>query len=143
MASPQWMQLVVPTRFDHDVFPFWEGLKRHEFLLYRCSRCGTHYWPMTFCPRHEDGVLEDMAWTPTTGRGTIFSFGIVHRAVSEAFKSETPYATVLVELGEGPIFPTRLSGRAPGDLRIGLPVEIDYQDVPETGMTLPLFKPSR
>ena len=140
MTSPEWMQQVTTTRFDNDVFPFWEALKQHQFLLHRCRRCGTHYWPMTFCPRHDDGVLEDMEWMPTSGRGTIFSYGITHRATSPAFKSEVPYATILVELAEGPIFPTRLAGKAPADLRIGMAVEIAYQDVPETGMTLPLFK---
>lgn len=140
MSSPDWMQQVVSGRFDNDVFPFWEGLRRHEFLLHRCTRCGTHYWPMTFCPRHEDGVLEDMQWTPTSGRGTVFSYGIVRRANAPAFKAEVPYATVLIELAEGPIFPTRLAGPAPPDLRIGMPVVVDYHDVPETGLTLPLFK---
>ena len=48
----------------------------------------------------------------------------------------------LVELDEGPIFPTRLVGNRPEGLRIGMPVEIAYEDVQQTGMTLPLFKTS-
>ena len=142
MTSPDWAQQVVTARFDNDVFPFWEGLKRHEFLLHRCKRSGTYYWPMAMSPLYDDGGLDDMEWVPTSGRGTIFSFGIVRRATSPAFMAEVPYATVLVELEEGPIFPTRLSGKARDDLRVGMPVEIDYLDVPESGLTLPLFRAS-
>ena len=141
MASPPWMQEVITTRFDHDVFPFWDGLKEHRFLLHRCWLCGTFHWPMTLCRACDNATFDDMEWVPTSGRGTIFSYGIVHRATTPAWKSEVPYAAVLVELDEGPIFPTRLSGHAPDDLAIGMAVEVDYQDVPETGLTLPLFKP--
>jgi len=140
MSSPQWMQDVVSSRFDHDIFPFWEGLKEGHFLLNRCRRCEKHYWPMTLCPCSDDATFEDMEWVPTSGRGTIFSYGVVMRAPQPAWQSEVPYAAILVELEEGPIFPTRLSGRAPDDIAIGLAVEVDLQLVPETGLTLPLFK---
>ena len=142
MSAP-WMEQVVPATFDNDIIPFWEGLKRHEFLLHRCRRCGKHYWPMTLCPHHHDVMLEDMEWLPTTGRGKVFSWGVVHRVGNPLFKDEVPYALVLVELDEGPIFPTRLAGRSPPDLRVGMPVEVAYVDVPGTAMTLPLFKPLR
>lgn len=143
MASPQWMQNVVPTRFDNDVFPFWDGLKEHKFLLHRCRLSGRYYWPMAICPDADEGGLADMEWTPTSGRGTVYAWGVVHRANDPAFKAETPYAVVLVELEEGPIFPSRIAGKAPEDLHIGMAVEVHYEDVEETGMTLPLFKPVR
>ena len=28
---------------DKDNAPFYEGLKRHEFLLWRCKKCGASY----------------------------------------------------------------------------------------------------
>lgn len=142
MSSQPWALQVVTERFDNDVFPFWEGLQRHEFLLYKCQRCSAHYWPMTLCPKHQDNTFEDMSWVPTSGRGTVFSFGITHKATNPAFKAEVPYATILVELDEGPIFPTRLEGKAPENLAIGMRVEVSYLDVPETGLTLPVFKVS-
>ena len=30
---------------DHDNAPFWEGLKRHKFLLWRCRTCGATSTP--------------------------------------------------------------------------------------------------
>ena len=138
--SPAWMQEVVTARFDHDVFPFWDGLKEGRFLLHQCRQCERYYWPMTLCPSCEEATFEDMSWVPTSGRGQVFSFGVVNRAPSPAWKSEVPYAVLLVELEEGPIFPSRLSGHAPPNLAVGMRVELDLQPVPETGLTLPLFR---
>ena len=50
---------------DDDIVPFWEGLKRHEFLLFTCQRCGTRYWPYAYCRNHEDiPRLEEMGGPP-------------------------------------------------------------------------------
>ncbi len=137
-----WEQLVVPDSFDEDVLPFWDGLKEHQFLLYRCKRCGTCYWPMAYCRKHEDiPSLEEMEWVPTSGRGHVFTWLVVHQVLHPAYADETPYAMAMVELEEGPLFPTRLTGCAPDTVKVGLPVEVAYRDVPETGMTLPLFRP--
>jgi uncharacterized OB-fold protein len=138
--SEDWRSLVVSDAFDNDILPFWDGLRQHQFMLCRCGICGAHYWPMALCPKHEDVRFDDMEWAPTSGLGSVFSWSIVHRVNSPIYQPEVPYALVLIELEEGPIFPTRLAGHAPPGLTIGMKVEVVYDDVPETGMTLPLFK---
>lgn len=138
----RWQETVVPDMLDNDIIPFWEGLKKREFRLNRCTRCRTYYWPMALCPKHEDIGFEEMEWTPTSGRGKIFAWEVVHRVKNPAIEWDLPYTLALVELDEGPIFPTRLVGNRPEGLRIGMPVEIAYEDVQQTGMTLPLFKTS-
>ncbi len=138
--NSRWQETVVPDMLDNDIVPFWDALKKHEFRLNRCTRCGTHYWPMTLCPKHEDNGFDEMEWSLTSGRGKIFAWEVVHRVKNPAIKWDLPYTLVLVELDEGPIFPTRLVGNRPDNLRVGMPVEVAYEDVVETGMTLPLFK---
>ena len=135
-----WRQTVVPDMFDNDIVPFWNGLKERKFLLYRCKHCNAHYFPMALCPKHEDNTFDDMEWAPTSGRGKIFAWELVHKVKTPQIEHELPYALVLVELDEGPIFATRLAGRSPPGLAIDQRVEIAYEDVPETGLTLPLFK---
>ncbi len=135
-----WHELVVPDAFDNDILPFWDGLKAHNFLLYTCKKCGAGYWPMTLCTKHEDVTFGDMEWQPSSGKGNVFSWVVARRFNNPAYAPEGPYALILVELDEGPIFPTRLSGPRPDDLRVGMRVEVDYVDVEKTGLTLPLFK---
>lgn len=134
-----WHELVVPDALDNDIIPFWHGLKAHQFLLNTCAKCGRRYWPMTLCPAHDEASFSDMSWQPSSGKGAIFSWVIAHRLNNPVYAPDGPFALILVELDEGPIFPTRLSN-APFDLRVGLRVVIDYVDVPSTGMTLPLFQ---
>lgn len=139
-----WKELVVPTHLDEDILPFWDGLKEHQFRLFRCRTCGAHYWPMAYCRQHDDILpLETMEWVPTSGRGTVFAWVVVHQVMDPAYADELPYALALVELEEGPLFPTRIIDCDPGQVREGVSVEIAYEDVAETGMTLPLFRPRR
>lgn len=139
-APASWHELVVPESFDNDIIPFWDGLKDHQFLLYTCGKCERQFWPATLCPDHDDVTFADMSWQPSSGRGRIFSWVRPHRFNNAAYAPSGPYLLMLVELEEGPLFPTRLSGTPPQDVVIGTHVEIDYVDVDATGMTLPLFR---
>jgi uncharacterized protein len=137
-----WKEQVNPAGFDEEILPFWDGLKEHEFLLYRCKRCGASYWPMALCRQHQDiPDLDEMEWAPSSGRGTVFTFVVVHQVLNPEYADELPYALAMVELEEGPLFSTRIVGCEPRDVHVGLPVEVRYDDVPSTGMTLPLFRP--
>ena len=52
-----------------------------------------------------------------------------------------PYVLAVVELEEGPRMMTNVVGCAPDDVRIGMPVVVEYEDVtPE--VTLAKFRPA-
>lgn len=123
---------------DEEILPFWEGLKRHEFLLLRCRTCGAWYWPAAYCRNHEnEPFMGNMQWQPASGRGKVFTFNVHHWAFDPAFKEDVPYVYALIELDEGPMFGTNIVGCSPGDVKIGQPVEIIFEDHPEEGFTLP------
>jgi uncharacterized protein len=137
-----WKELVVPDQFDEDIHPFWDGLKEHKFLLYRCKRCGACYWPMALCREHQDiPRIDEMEWVPTSGKGKVFTWVIVHQVLNPALKDDLPYALAMVEMDEGPLVSTRIVGCEARDVHVGMPVEVQYEDVEATGMTLPLFRP--
>jgi uncharacterized OB-fold protein len=71
----------------------------------------------------------------------VYTFSITHRPMHPAFLA-TPYATVVVELDEGPRVMTWLRDVPPEDVRIGLRVEVVFEDVSDD-VTLPMFRPSR
>jgi uncharacterized protein len=139
-----WKEQVNLANLDEEIFPFWEGLKRHEFCLFRCKQCGAHYWPMAYCRNHPNNPpLDQMEWVPTSGRGSLYTWTIVHQVWNEAYADELPYTLALIELEEGPLFATRLADHDASQLRVGLPMEVQYEDVAATGLTLPLFRPQR
>ncbi|HEV3371634.1 MAG TPA: OB-fold domain-containing protein [Xanthobacteraceae bacterium] len=128
---------------DKDNAPFYEGLKRHEFLLWRCKTCGASYWPKAYCQSHEnEPFAANMEWAPSSGRGKIFAFNRHHMAFHPAFQAETPYVYALIELDEGPLVSSTLVGhRLPGDVYdIGQTVEVVYEDHPAEGFSLPRFR---
>lgn len=122
---------------DDDSRPFWEAARRHELLIHRCRLCGRHYFPASYC-HHCDA--DSMEWVRASGRGKVYTFTIYHTAPHPGFKEELPYAVAYVELDEGPLFLTNIVGCRNEDIRVGMPVEVAFEDVTEE-VTLPKFRP--
>jgi uncharacterized OB-fold protein len=116
--------------------PVWEAARRRELVVQRCSGCGALRFPAReLCSAC---LSRAVSWTGVTGRGVVFSFAVMHQAYHPGF--EVPYAVVVVELDEGVRLLTNLLGVRPGDIAIGMPVEVVFEDV--TGeVTLPKFRP--
>ena len=126
---------------DEDIEPFWKGLKRHEFLLFKCKKCGAWYWPVAFCRNHaNEPYYGNLEWTKASGKGKVFAFNIHYKAFHPGFAQDIPYVYALIELDEGPMFGSNIIGIDPKDVKIGMPVEVVYEDITEE-FTLPKFKP--
>jgi uncharacterized OB-fold protein len=125
-------------RISPDNQPFWDGCRRHELLLPFCGACDKpHLPPGPVCPFCFGDRLD---WRRAAGSGVVTSWTVVHQPWFPAFKEELPYNVVQVELAEGPRLTANLVG-APNDaLRVGLPVEILFDDV-AADLTLPRFRP--
>ncbi len=126
---------------DADSRPQWDGFKQRKFLLWRCKTCGAWYWPKAFCRNHpNEPFFGNLGWTPASGRGKVFAFNVHRTAFHPGFRDDLPYVYALIELDEGPLFASNIVGCEPQDVRIGMPVEVVYEDItPE--WTLPKFRP--
>jgi uncharacterized OB-fold protein len=66
----------------------------------------------------------------------------MHQAHHPGFAADVPYAVVVIELEEGVRMLSNLVACDHADVRIGLPVDVVFDDVtPE--VTLPKFRPRR
>ena len=117
--------------------PFWEACERGEFLLQRCPRSGRHHWPAVADPEHGSGL----EWVPASGRGTIHTFTILHKAYSAEHAERVPYNVIVVELEEGPLFHSNLIECPNEEIEVGMPVELVWER--RDGANLPLFRPRR
>ncbi|NWG76523.1 MAG: OB-fold domain-containing protein, partial [Rubrivivax sp.] len=61
-------------------------------------------------------------------------------AFDPSFKDDIPYVYALIELEEGPMFGSNIVGCDPNEVRIGMPVEVAFEDITEE-FTLPKFRP--
>jgi uncharacterized protein len=82
--------------------PFWRGLDDSCIVLQQCDRCGYVRWPLAeICP---ECVSPDMHWQQVSGRGTIWSHVVYHRAFQPEMRDRVPYVVAMVRLLEGPMF---------------------------------------
>jgi len=116
---------------------FYDYCKQGTLHFQRCTACSSwRHVPREMCA--ECGSW-DWEWVPSSGRGKIFSWTVVGRALHPAFRDDTPYAPVIVEMDEGVRLLTQITDVAPDALEIDMPVEVAFDAVtPE--ITLPRFK---
>ncbi|HZR99586.1 MAG TPA: Zn-ribbon domain-containing OB-fold protein [Chloroflexota bacterium] len=116
---------------------FWEGCKAHELRIQRCTGCGTlRYWGQPMCSRCNS--LDSEA-VKASGRGKIWSYTTTYHGFSRAWKEAVPYTVVVVELDEGPRMTSNLVDADPAAIKVGLPVEVVWDDVTNE-VTLPKFR---
>jgi len=121
----------------HDNAFFFDGAKQGELLVQRCAACGTLRHP----PRPACAACGSFDWDTVTasGRGTVYSFVVVHHPQVPAFDYPLPIAVVALE--EGTRLVADLVGVDPADVRIGMPVVAEMVAVDDE-LTLPMFRPA-
>jgi hypothetical protein len=125
-------------RLDEESRGWWEALARHELYFQRCRACGTRRLPpRALCPHC---LSEQTEWVQASGRGTVYSFTVTHQNQAPGFREEVPYVLAVVRLDEGPQLMTNVVGCPPDAVRIGMPVEVVFDDV-TAEVTLPRFRP--
>ena len=115
---------------------FWDGLNEHRLLIQRCDECGVlRHPPRPMCPS-----CNAVGWDTVTasGRGTVHSF-VMPQHPPMPFMAY-PYIVALVELEEGTRLISNLCEVGPEDARIGMPVEVFYEEF-DDGLVLHQFRP--
>ena len=112
--------------------PFFDGARRGVLLLRRCGDCGTFMSPTgglgtPLRPRCVGCFSADLEWAPAGGRGTLYSFALMHQVYDPAFADEVPYNIAVVELDEGVRMTTNVVGCANEELWIGMPLEVTFE----------------
>ena len=122
---------------DADSAAFWAGLRDGRLLLQHCLACANvQVYQQGICRNCGSERLEHRA---ASGRGRVYSYSVVHRAPGPAFKADTPYAVLLVELAEGPRMISSLVGADPSTVAIGMDVVLVCERV-DDDVTLPRFR---
>lgn len=117
---------------------FYQFCTQPELRFQRCQEC--HTW--RHMPRESCASCGALAWLweRSRGKGQVFSWTIVHRALHPGFNDDLPYAVVVIALDEGVRLVSHVVDLPPDQLRLGLPVEVVFDDVtPE--VTFPKFRP--
>ena len=121
---------------DATTQPWWDATRESRFVIQACAACGhRQHYPRAICTACGS---TDLGFPEASGRGSVYSFTVVHRGPSPAF--EPPYVVALVRLEEGPVLLTTVTGCMPGDVRCDMPVRVAWEDLAD-GRRLPVFVP--
>ena len=129
-------EIGAPPEMDALAVAWWEATRERRLLVQRCASCGRYqHYPRVLCLACRGA---DLSFASASGRATLHSFTVVHRAPSPAFTA--PYTVALVRLDEGPLMLTRIVGRHAASLACDMPVELRWEPLAD-GRNLPVFTP--
>jgi uncharacterized protein len=127
----------VPTP-DEASAPFFQGAREGRLVIMRCRPCGA--WRMPARDRCDRCWSTDTEWAQASGRGKVYTFGIMHQVYHPAFATEVPYNVAVVELDEGVRMTTNITGVDNDSITVGMAVAAVFEPVSDT-VSMVRFRP--
>jgi len=137
-AQPE-LGFVMRPVVSPDTAFFWDGMAAGELRVQRCGQCGAlRHPPGPLCP--SCGGFQRGGYTVAAGTGTVFSYVVHHHPPVPGKK--LPLVIALVELDEGVRVLGEMTGVAPDQVGVGMPVGIEFLRIDDE-LTLPAWRPAR
>ncbi len=119
--------------------PFFDGARDGRLMLQHCTGCGKWSFPVRErCPHCFAAQLE---WRAASGRGTLYTYTIMHQVMNPGFASSVPYNVAQVDLEEGVRMVSNVIGVSNDGLKIGMKLEAVFEDAGDN-VRLPKFRPA-
>jgi uncharacterized OB-fold protein/acyl dehydratase len=126
-----------PSLTEDNAFWF-DGAKEHRLLIQRCTQCQElRHPPRPVCPKCRSYEWDTVE---ANGHGTVYSYVVNHYPQVPAFDYPLPIG--LIELDEGTRLVANLVGIDAADVRVGMPVEVEWIEH-DPDLTLPAFHPGK
>lgn len=119
--------------------PFFDGARDGRLMLQHCSGCDGWSFPVRErCPHCFAGSLQ---WRAASGRGTLYTFAIMHQVMNPGFAGSVPYNVSQIDLDEGVRMISNVVGVANDALKIGMTLEAFFDDIGDN-VRVPKFRPA-
>jgi hypothetical protein len=125
----------LPSEASEITRPFWQAASRKVLVRPVCDACGTSF----FVPQIACTNCHSEAWTyqESSGRGTISTFTVVHRAPTS--EHQPPYIVAVIDLEEGWHMMSNIVGSPPESVHMAQSVKVDFHSR-DDGVVLPVFR---
>lgn len=121
---------------NSDTAYFWEGARAGELRIQRCGQCGLlRHPPGPMCP---ECAATKPTYLVSEGLGEVYSYTVHHHPPVPG--KQLPLVVALVELDEGVRVLGEMPGVDPGEVHVGMAVEVGFHEVDEQ-LTLPHWRP--
>jgi uncharacterized OB-fold protein len=124
---------------DAITLPWWRAAAEHRLVAQRCTSCGqTRLPPAPLCAGCRS---EGADWLELPGRGEVYTYTIVHRPIAAGQPLPTVIAVIALEGSGGLRMISNLVDVDPGQVAIGMPVELVWEDM-SAELAIPRFRPA-
>jgi uncharacterized OB-fold protein len=104
--------------------------QRYRFEANKCNKCGkVMFPPRVICPACG---CRDFTSAHINDHGKIETFTVI-RVAPSGFGDQVPYAVAIVDLGEGVKILCQITDIEPNELKIGLPVKLEFRKIQQEG----------
>ncbi|HEX4491735.1 MAG TPA: Zn-ribbon domain-containing OB-fold protein [Acidimicrobiia bacterium] len=116
---------LVPHPNEEDA-EFWQGARRGELRIQRCTTCGLHqHYARMLCIHCGADTLE---WVTASGQGTVYSFTVIRQNGVPPFKERVPFVVAAVDLDEaGARVLAAMPDVAPEQAQVGMRVHATFR----------------
>ena len=123
---------------DAITLPWWQAAAEHRLVVQRCTACGhTRLPPAPVCPECRP---RKPSGRQVSGRGEVYTYTVVHRPIAAGQPLPTVIAVIALEGAGGVRMISNLVGVDPARDRIGMPVELVWEDM-SADLAIPRFRP--
>ena len=123
---------------DQETQPFWDAAAQGRLVYQHSDKCGNNYhYPRARCPRCWSDRVE---WRDASGRGTVYTYTVIHENPMPPFRDSVPYAIGNVELEEGPRLMTGFVDTPPEAMAVGMPVEVTFETEGEGDKAISVYR---
>jgi len=136
MSKQSSRRLPVPTP---ETAPYWEACHDHRLLIQKCADCGKYqFYPRSICSHC---TSTNIIWVEAAGCGTVISYTIMHRAISEGYAKTGPRVLALIRLEEDVQMMSNIVECDPEQVKIGMAVEVTFEDWSDE-ISMPMYRPA-
>ncbi|MCZ7889686.1 MULTISPECIES: Zn-ribbon domain-containing OB-fold protein [Agrobacterium] len=115
---------------------WFDAAQHNTLLVQRDPATGTlQMYPRARVVGHPEREPE---WIEASGRGTLYSFTVVHRSIHEEFASMTPFVIALVDLKEGVRLTSWVIDTPLENIRCDMPLKVVFREI-HPGVKMPCF----
>jgi uncharacterized protein len=145
-SAPAGGKYPFPPTIGLDTQFFWDGVAAGELRIQKCAECGVlRHPPGPMCPvchatqRKPFAPPAQVNHVVASGRGEVYSFVVHHHPPVPGRRP--PFVVAVVDLEEGVRIVGNVIDCEPGEVRIGMPVELAFQRMDDE-VTLPQWRPA-
>ena len=131
-------QSPVPEESDK---AFYEACNQGRLVIQNCKACNRlQHPPAPTCAKC--GSADNMEWRQVSGRGKIYSYGVVYDTPVKLLQADQPYNVAVITLEEDPGIQmlSHLPGTPLDQVPVGATVEVVFETTQATGQKVPEWR---